>query len=103
MDVKYRLTVTPDRLIKTAREWSAEICCLEGKLGEINETVMRSVGYWQGKGGDHYRKSMISGREITDNLLGKIRNSPQILLEMAGIYDKSEMDNTKMAEGLNNR
>ncbi len=100
MDGEWILKVTPERLTEAAGEWQGEVRVIEYRFEQIRDVVTRTMGYWNGDGGEHYRKKMLAGITEASASVVIVRQQIRTLLAIAGIYQKSETENTEKAGSL---
>ncbi len=95
-----QLSVTPEELRAAAGEVSALVQSLRGDFDALQQQVDRTRYYWLGGAGDHYRTGFAALRQDTQDILSRLAHYPPDLLEMAGIYTRTEDDNTDNITGL---
>ena len=94
------LKVTPEVLERKAGEFTSIIKDIQSHFDRIQQISSKTKGYWQGDAGDRDREGYVSFKEDTAYLLKRLREHPDDLLKMAGIYRKAETEAKKMAGQL---
>ena len=59
---------------------------------ELKDTAINSRSYWEGKRNDHHQKQINDISNDAETMIKRLREHPQDLLKMAGIYETTEKD-----------
>lgn len=86
------LRVTPEALEAKADEFSGIVSEIEKHFDNIEAISAKSVGYWQGEAGDRDREGYASYKDDIAYILRRLREHPEDLLTMAGIYREAEKE-----------
>lgn len=89
--------VTPDELSVKADEVSNSISRLNGIFSSLQNIVDRTRYYWNGEAGDYSRNLFYSRRAEIDEILKRLKEHPEDLKKMAGVYQKYEKLNEQEA------
>ena len=94
------LKVTPQELKNAANDISNQIRSVEQAFAQVERAINDSASYWEGDAGDHHRKYYKEVRKEVDGILKLLKNRPDDLLKMAGLYEESERKNVSAANSL---
>lgn len=94
------LNVKPEELVRAADGLSRQISNIERAFGALDSTINRSVSYWEGDASEMHRRKYKAISDDIQQTLKLVRNRPDDLLKMAGLYQKTEAENTDQASGL---
>lgn len=83
-------SVTPQELIQKAEEMKEAINSMEGAYDDLSTLVTATSGYWIGEGGESCRGMFLDRREDVEEMLARMREHPDKLLKIAGIYREGE-------------
>lgn len=95
-----RLKVSPDVMRAKAGEISNQIARIENNWNRISDLVENSKFYWQGDAGDIHRKYVKDNAEDVRKMLQRLREHPEDLQKMAGIYVEAESKASQLAQAL---
>lgn len=101
MSAVLNLKVTPDQLQQKAREVSESVSKMKNDFDKLNSALQSTHSYWKGMAGDQHRKLYQERMEEINVILKSLSEYPTDLLQMAGIYKKSENTNKAVAASLN--
>lgn len=88
--MEIHLKVAPDELKDKAGEITRQIQAMEKNWNGLREIVNGSQAYWEGNAGDQHRKLVRDNEDDVQTLLKRLKEHPRDLLEMAGIYIRTE-------------
>lgn len=89
----FTLRVTPAELKKKSGEFSDIIDKIERSFNQIEDIATRKTsGYWIGEAGDKDRSGYASYKDDIRFILKRLREHPDDLLKMAGLYTEAESD-----------
>ena len=86
----FTFRVTPEELEKKSSEFSTIIQSINKRLNQIEEIAGKTNSYWQGEAGDKDRSGYSSYRDDIMSIVKRLREHPDDLLRMAGIYKQAE-------------
>lgn len=92
----FQLKVTPDVLKTQAQTIRSEINSVEKQWKNIETLIIRSKGYWEGEASQQHIKFYNEVKDSVNQVIKRLKEHPDDLLKMAGIYDTAE----KEAAGL---
>ena len=92
--------VDTNELLAAADEIQIKISNMENSLERINEKVLLTRNYWEGKVSDNYRNMFETYKEDVAVSLESLSVYVQMLLNIANGYDVTERINVEEAEGL---
>ncbi len=87
-------------LTQKASEVNASISSVEKRIEEIKNLVGHTKYYWIGIAGDHHRQIYSDQEEDIRLVLQRLKEHPTDLLQIAGIYGKTEDDNKSRSNGI---
>lgn len=70
------------------------------QLGEMQDTVRMTAGFWEGEGGDLCREAFESFRESIAELTARLMEDVEDLEKIAGVYEESEKTAQEEANAL---
>lgn len=86
------LRVTPEVLAARADDAARKINEMDTCLKEISRVVYSTKGYWIGEAGDACRRQYEKEQDVVDQLTARLKEQPQKLLSIAGVYTKKEQE-----------
>lgn len=95
-----QLRVSPDELKNKAGEITKQIQQMERNWNQLCELVNASKVYWEGDAGEHHRKLVKENEKDVQLILKRLKEHPEDLLEMAGIYISAEEQASEIANRL---
>lgn len=98
--VGIQLKVSPDALKVKADQISGQVQKIENHWQKIYDLVKNSKSYWEGEASDFHRRYLKENDDDAKKLLKRLREHPEDLKEMAGIYEKAEEQAMRMAAVL---
>ncbi len=84
------LKVTPAELKAKAGEITSEINRIEQDFQKIAQAVSTSRGYWEGDASQAHQNYYTSYQDEIASVIAKLKEHPEDLLKMAGIYEATE-------------
>lgn len=84
------LKVTPEILQQKAGEFTGIVTEIEQRFERIEDISSKTRGYWNGEAGDQDRRGYESFKEEITYVLGRLKEHPDDLLRMAGIFKAAE-------------
>lgn len=98
--MEIHLKVAPDELKDKAGEITRQIQAMEKNWNSLREIVNGSQAYWEGNAGNQHRKLVRDNEDDVQTLLKRLKEHPRDLLEMAGIYIRTEEKAVQTAASL---
>lgn len=96
----FKLKVTPDVLKSQAQAIKSEISSIEKQWANIETLIKRSKGYWEGEASQQHIKYYNEVKEPVKKVIKRLKEHPDDLLKMAGIYDTAEKQAASLANTL---
>lgn len=93
------LKVTPGELEKQAKSVTRIIEKIEKDFNGI-EQVVNGTNYWQGAASEKHKKIFEENKKDISEILKRLREHPEDLKTMAGIYSETENENENIAKEL---
>lgn len=94
------LKVKPQVLKSKATSIRSSITSLEKELTSIGNVIIGTTKYWEGDASVQHQKYYDAIKEDIPTVLKRLKEHPNELLTMAGIYDKAEDTNEQLASSL---
>ncbi len=85
-----QLKVTPAELQAKASDISAQIRQIELDFQKIGQAVTSSRGYWEGDASQTHQNYYSSYKDEIASVISKLKEHPEDLLKMAGLYETTE-------------
>lgn len=95
-----RIRVSSERIRETGERIREKTNCLGNRLGEMQDTVKMTAGFWEGEAGDLCREAFEQFREDIAELTARLTENVEDLEKIAGVYDESERAAQEEAEAL---
>ena len=86
------LKEAPERLREKADQVSQEIRAMTDAFGELVEVISRTSHYWIGEAGDHYRTLYTENKKEIEEILKRLGEHPEWLLQKAQIREREGQD-----------
>lgn len=96
----FKLKVKPDVLKSQAQAIKSEISSIEKQWANIEILIKRSKGYWEGEASQQHQKYYNEVKESVRKVIRRLKEHPDDLLKMAGIYDTAEKQAASLANTL---
>ena len=94
----FTMKVSPETMVHQADEIKNSVDTIRQQFGAIETCVRRTSGYWEGEASKLHITRFSKIKEKCDGITRRLREHPDDLLKMAGLYTDSE---TKSAEESN--
>lgn len=95
-----RLKVNSSVMRAKAQEIQNRVMTMEQRWNQIKNTITRSKGYWAGDASNKHQEYLKEIEGDIEKILKRIKEHPQDLLKMAGIYEKAETEVNSLAGAL---
>ena len=96
----FKLKVTPDILKSQAQIINQEINLIEKQWANIETLIKRSKGYWEGDASQQHINYYKEFKEPISQIIKMLKEHPNDLLKMAGIYDSAEKEAAELTTSL---
>lgn len=73
---------------------------LRGEFEELYIGINRTSSYWEGEGGNKRRSEYAQKQKTVERMLQRLREYPEDLLEMSGVYEDAETKSIGYSEPL---
>lgn len=94
------LKVTPEVLEQKASNISAQIADIEKAFQEVGNLITSSRRYWEGDASEAHQNYYNSYKDDMTAIIKSLKERPDNLLKMAGIYKETEAGAKAVAETL---
>lgn len=94
------LKVSPDTLKEKASNIQNNIKKIETAWIKIENTMHKTRNYWQGDASKLQQKYRIQIDDDWTYIIKRLKEHPEDLLEMAGVYKEAEKTTTQIANSL---
>lgn len=94
------LKVSTEALINQADSVRANVGNIRSSIDNIERIIRGSTAYWQGDASDLHLYKYTSRDSSIRNAVDRLGAYTDDLLQMAGVYDRSETENTQIANSL---
>ena len=89
------LKKTPEHFKEKTDQVSREIGAMTDAFGELAAVISRTSHYWIGEAGDHYRTLYTENKKEIEEILKRLGEHPEWLLQKAQIKKQDEQDETQ--------
>lgn len=96
----FMLKVTPEQLKSKAGEIQKQINSFENSWNQITQIIQNSKGYWVGDASNAHQKAYKDCQNDVQRIIKRLKEHPQDLMEMAGVYESSEQTAVSLAQAL---
>lgn len=96
------LKVTPSELTGAAGEIENAVDTLRASFEEADRIVTSCAGFWEGEASEKHRELYEELKKGMDEALLHIKEHPQKLLRMSGVYTEAEDGSAELAGALGN-
>jgi len=96
----FTLHVDPDQLKAKAGSVQISISAMRSAVEEIDRIANGFKGYWGVMAREAKDEELKTYMEYAENILLRLSEHPKDLLQMAGIYEAAEKDNTEKSADL---
>jgi len=100
MATSIQLRVDPNVLRQKAEEFQTLIQSIQRTFEQVQQTASHTLGYWRGEAGDRCREGYRSYEDDIQYILGRLKEHPKDLLQMAGLYEQTESHVVRIGEQL---
>ena len=90
----FTFRVKPEELEKASAEFSTIIDSIQKHFRQIEDISGKTRGYWRGEAGDKDRAGYASYEDDINFIVQRLKEHPEDLLKMAGIYKQAEQKAT---------
>lgn len=94
------IKVSPAELSEKALEILARVKLVEQRFRQIEQSVIRSNGYWNGEAGELHRQVYQEQQDEREEILRRLREEVEDLQQIAGNYSESERQIKEMTSSL---
>lgn len=96
----FKIRVETEALRAKAGTVSGLVSRMESQLDELNRMIERTSVYWIGEGGSAKREDYAKKRATVETMVKRLREYPDDLLQMAGIYEDAEKEAEQLPQSL---
>lgn len=96
----FTMKVSPETMIHQADEIKGSVDTIRQQFVAIENCVRRSTGYWEGEASKLHTTRFVKIKENCDDITHRLREHPDDLLKMAGLYTDSETKSTEESNSL---
>lgn len=96
----FTFRVKPEELERKSSEFSKIVQSIEQHFRRIDEISGKTRGYWRGEAGDKDREGYDSYQDDITFIIRRLKEHPDDLLKMAGIYKQAEQKVGTMSSKL---
>lgn len=94
------LKVSPEELKAQAANFEAEVSKIKTALNQIDGYVKGTKKYWQGDASDAHIQKYLEAVTSVGAVIKKLEKDPKDLLQITGIYESTEEENSQVAMEL---
>ena len=94
------LKVTPDQLKSKSTVIENQITSFEKSWEQVMQIINNSKGYWIGDASQTHQKAFKVCQEDVQHIIKRLREHPEDLKRMSGIYEKTENLAVGLAQAL---
>lgn len=94
------LGVTPEILKQRAQTLSDSIDKMCTNYRNLEQIMHDTQAYWIGDAGDRYRQDYDDKQSTIEDLEAQMKEYPDRILKMAGLYEESESSNVQVSSKL---
>lgn len=94
------LKVSTAELKQKSNEITGQINKIESCWKQIDEIISKSKSYWVGEASDDHQKYRKEVSEDARKVIKRLREHPEDLLKMAGVYEEAEQKAVALAQAL---
>lgn len=95
-----RIRVSSERIRESGKQIREKTNRVGNRLGEMQDTVRMTAGFWEGEAGDLCREAFEQFRENIEELTARLMENVEDLEKIAGVYEQSEHAAQEGAEAL---
>ena len=90
-----QIKVKTEELVGKAGIVKDKVIVMQRQIDDAEQLLNRTASYWLGEAGDKKRKDFKKKKKAADQVIRRLSEYPEDLLEMAGIYVNAETENTE--------
>ncbi|MCD7744502.1 MAG: WXG100 family type VII secretion target [Lachnospiraceae bacterium] len=94
------LKVDPKVLSEMADDMGQRLGVIRSQFDSVEESVGQMGAYWEGEAYEFHQSQYAALKAAMDEAVNRLRNHPVNLLQMAGLYDRTESDAEMAAQSL---
>ena len=94
------IKVKTEELLSKADTVKTKVDNMQTVIDDTERLLSGTASYWIGDAGDKKRRDFMSRKKDADEVIKRLREYPEDLLKMAGIYDAAEKENIEKPAGL---
>lgn len=94
------LKVTPEVLTQMAQDIESKIGNIKNQFTAIDQDITRTLAYWEGNACEVHKKQYDAMKVDIETSMKRLSEQPEDLLQMAGIYTKTESEVESAAQSL---
>lgn len=94
------LKVTPEVLTQMAQDIESRIGNIKNQFAEIDNDITRTLTYWEGDASEVHKKQYDAMKGDIETSVKRLGEQPADLLQMAGIYTKTESELETVVQSL---
>lgn len=95
-----KILVSTNALESKAQEVQAQIRILQNAMQEMDSKVQNVCSYWVGNASQEYKKRYDSRSKKASEVFDRLKEHPEDLLKMAGVYKRVEEENKSIINVL---
>lgn len=94
------LKAAPEALIRMAGEMEGQLENIRKQLGLVEREIARTSFFWEGEAGRRHQSLLEGLKEDLGASVRNLKRDPEILLQMAGLYKKTESESEEAVQAL---
>lgn len=94
------IKVTTEELLSKAEIVKTKVKAMQDEINETERLMNNTASYWLGSAGDKKRKDFLNKKAKADEIIKRLSEYPEDLLEMAGLYVAAENENADRPAAL---
>lgn len=94
------LKVSPDQLKAKAQEIQDQISRFESSWKQLYQTAQNTKSYWVGNASTQHQKLLTTYEEDVARIIRRLKEHPEDLMKMAGVYEEGESAAQQIAQSL---
>lgn len=95
------IKISTGALQEKATDISKKVVNIERAFSGIGSVVNSSCSYWEGNSGEVYRRYFREIQTDMNEIMGRLKKHPRNMLNMAGLYERSEEQAVEKMDTLN--
>lgn len=97
---KAQIKVTTEELVAKAEIVRNKVSAMKTQIDEAEKLMDKTAAYWIGDAGDKKRKDFKAKKKNAEQIIKRLSEYPDDLMEMAGVYVAAEQENTERPAAL---